>query len=409
MLLPVSALPGGTLAQAPRFIDWLARAGQRWWQVLPLGPPDEFGSPYASPSAFAAWPGLLADPHARVDEADREAFRAANAYWIDDWVAAAGPGALDDQVRFAREWAGVRAYAAARGVRIAGDVPFYVAGGSADVTAHPELFAGDVVAGVPPDDFSADGQLWGNPPYLWDAMRAEGHRWWVERLRRAAALFDAVRVDHFRGFAAWWAVPRGAPTAREGEWRRGPGAEVIDAVRREVPQLGLFAEDLGIITPDVVELRERLGLPGMVVLQYAFGGGWDNPHRFDNHAVRSVVVTGTHDNPTVLGWWAAQGDDVRRHAHEAAASWGVVEEAPHRMLVRLALASRAGLAVIPAQDLLGLGDEARTNTPGTVEGNWRWRLEDGQLTDALAAWLRRAADAAGRLPEPEPRAGAPAA
>lgn len=166
MLLPVSALPGGTLAQAPRFIDWLARAGQRWWQVLPLGPPDEFGSPYASPSAFAAWPGLLADPHARVDEADREAFRAANAYWIDDWVAAAGPGALDDQVRFAREWAGVRAYAAARGVRIAGDVPFYVAGGSADVTAHPELFAGDVVAGVPPDDFSADGQ-WGNPPYLW--------------------------------------------------------------------------------------------------------------------------------------------------------------------------------------------------------------------------------------------------
>lgn len=399
MLLPVSALPGGTLAAAPRLIDWLAHAGLRWWQVLPIGPPDPYGSPYASPSAFAAWPGLLGAPHARVTDDERAAFRATHAYWIDDWLAVAGPDALDDQVRFAREWSAVRAYAAERGVRILGDVPFYVSGGSADVMAHPGLFLTDVVAGVPPDDFSADGQLWGNPPYDWDAMRASGYRWWVERMRRAAGLFDAVRLDHFRAFAGWWAVPAGAENARTGEWRPGPGQAVFDAIRAEVT-IGLIAEDLGIITPDVVELRERLHLPGMVVLQYAFGGGWDNPHRMHNHQADRVVVTGTHDNPTIAGWWARQDEDVRRAAREAAAEWGVAEEAPHRMLVRLALASPAGLAVIPAQDLLGLGDEARTNTPGTVEGSWRWRLPEGALTDELAGWLRRALDRADRLPAP---------
>lgn len=399
VLLPVAALPGGTLAAAPHLIDWLVRAGQSWWQVLPLGPPDAFGSPYASPSAFACSPALLADPHARVGDADREAFRAAHAYWIDDWVAVAGPGSLDDQVRFAREWAGVRAYAAARGVRIMGDVPFYVAGGSADVVAHPGLFADDAVAGVPPDDFSADGQLWGNPPYDWEAMRDDGYRWWVERLRRAGEMFDAVRLDHFRGFAAWWAVPPGATTARDGEWRPGPGTAVVEAARSAVEGLGLVAEDLGIITPDVVELRERLGLPGMVVLQYAFGGGWDNPHRLDAHPTRAMVVTGTHDNPTIAGWWHGAGDDVRHRARETAVAWGIHDEAPHRMLVRLALASRAGLAIVPVQDILGLGDEARTNTPGTVEGNWRWRLDEGRLTGDLADWLRRATDTAGRLPQ----------
>ncbi len=399
VLLPLSALPGGTLAGAPRVIDWLARAGQGWWQVLPVGPPDAHGSPYASPSAFAAWPGLLADPHSRVGEAEREGVREANAYWIGDWVAAAGPDALDDQVRFTREWAAVRSYAAARGVRILGDVPFYVAGGSADVAAHPGLFLTDVVAGVPPDDFSADGQLWGNPPYDWEAMRADGYRWWVERLRRGAQLFGAVRLDHFRAFSAWWAVPAGAQTAREGEWRPGPGGAVIEAARREVGDMGFVAEDLGIITADVVDLREYLDLPGMVVLQYAFGSDWDNPHRLENHVAHRVVVTGTHDNPTIASWWQRQDEDTRRSVREAAAAWGVNEEAPHRTLVRLALASPAGLAIVPAQDLLGLGDEARTNTPGTVDGNWRWRLADGQLTDDLADWLRRATDRAGRLAE----------
>lgn len=393
----MSALPGGTLAGARPFLDWMARAGQRWWQVLPLGPPDAHGSPYASPSAFAGWSGVLEHPGSRVAETEREALRAAEGYWIDDWVAHAGAEALDDQVRFAREWGAVRAYAAERGVRIIGDVPFYVAGGSADVRAHPALFLTDAVAGVPPDDFSDDGQLWGNPPYDWDAMRADGYRWWVERLRRLARLVDAARIDHFRGFAAWWAVPPGATTAREGEWRTGPGDALFARMREDVPGLGLIAEDLGVITPDVVALRERLGLPGIRVLQYAFGGGDDNPHRIENHPERAMVVTGTHDNDTITGWWAAQPEHVREHVTWRAGVAGLAEDSPHRTLIRLALSSRAGLAVVPMQDVLGLGTEARFNTPGTVQGNWSWGLGAGVLRDDAADWLRSATEAAGRL------------
>lgn len=397
VLLHVTALPGGTLAGAPRFVDWLARAGQRWWQVLPLGPPDAFGSPYAGASAFAGWSGLLAHPDARVTEGERDDLRAVCAYWIDDWERAAGAGAIDDQVRFAREWGAVRAYAADRGISLLGDVPFYVAGGSADHRAHPGLFLDDVVAGVPPDDFSADGQLWGNPPYDWAAMAADGYRWWVERLRRTAALVDAARIDHFRGFAAWWAVPVGATTAIAGEWRPGPADALFHRLRDEVPDLGLIAEDLGVITPDVVALIERLGLPGIRVLQYAFNDDPDNPHRLANHPQCAMVVTGTHDNDTIMGWWRVQSDEVRGRAMATAATWGVHEDEPHRAMVRLVLASPAGLAVVPVQDLLGLGSDARTNTPGVAHGNWAWRLQPGMLTDDLADRLHDATGRADRL------------
>lgn len=397
VLLHATALPGGTLAGAPRFIDWLARAGQSWWQLLPLGPPDSFGSPYAGASAFAGWPGLLARPAAKVSEGERDDLRAQCAFWIDDWERWAGPGALDDQVRFTREWAGLRDYAAERGVRLLGDVPFYVAADSADHRAHPELFLADVVGGVPPDDFSADGQLWGNPPYDWAASSADGHEWWVQRLRRLAQLVDAARIDHFRGFAAWWAVPAGASTAIGGEWRPGPGAALFERVAAEVPQLGLIAEDLGVITSDVVELRERLGLPGMRVLQYAFNDDAGNPHRLEHHPQRALVVTGTHDNDTITGWWRVQPEQVQRRALAQAATWGVHEAEPHRALVRLALASPAGLAIVPVQDLLALGSEARFNTPGVAAGNWSWRVDGAQLDPALADWLREATDDAGRL------------
>ncbi len=389
VLLHVGSLPGGRLGEdAYAFVDWLAEAGQSWWQILPLTPPDGHGSPYASPSAFAGWPGLLAHPRAAVSGVELADFRERNLYWIDDWVRAAGPDALADQVRFDREWSALRAHAADRGVRIMGDIPFYVAPGAADVAAHPGLFRTDLVAGVPPDAFTADGQLWGNPTYDWDAMARDGQRWWIERLRRGATLHDCLRIDHFRAFEAWWGVPRDALSASEGAWYPGPGAAVIEAAREQLGDLSLVAEDLGIITPGVHELMERLGLPGMRVLQFAFPGWPDNTHRPEHHPERSVVYSGTHDNDTAHGWWQHADPQARHEAWETAAAMGIHDDRPERLLTRMALASRAGLAIVTMQDLLGLDSRARLNTPGTVHGNWSWRLRPGELTPELAAWLR---------------------
>lgn len=399
VLLHVSSLPGGRLGrEAFAFVDWLADAGQSWWQVLPLTPPDRHGSPYSSPSAFAASPALLARPRAPVSAARVAEFRERNAYWIADWERFAGPGAVEAQARLHREWGSLRDHATSRGVRILGDLPFYVAPRGADVRARPELFRRDLVAGVPPDAFTADGQLWRNPVYDWPAMRRDGYAWWVERLRRSADLVDGARIDHFRAFVAWWGVPRGARTARGGRWHPGPGGAVLEAARGRLGPLALVAEDLGVITDPVRALIDRLGLPGMRVLQFAFPGGAANPHRPQNHPRRCVAYSGTHDNDTAAGWWASAGPRARTAATEAAAALGIRDEQPHRLLVRMALASPAGLAVVPAQDLLGLGSAARLNTPGTARGNWRWRLRAGQLTPALAAWLRDRTDEAGRLP-----------
>ncbi|MGH3129449.1 MAG: 4-alpha-glucanotransferase [Gaiellaceae bacterium] len=389
MLHPTS-LPGGRLGpEARRFVDWLAAAGQSWWQLLPLGPPDKGGSPYMASSAFAGWTGLLAEPGAPVTDAELDSFVARQGYWIGDWAAFAGEDAVAGQVRFEREWSALRAYAAGRRVRLIGDVPIYVAGGGADHVAHPELFQRGVVAGAPPDALSASGQLWGNPLYSWPAHRIEGYRWWIERLRRTFELVDLTRIDHFRGFVAYWSVPAGARTAKGGRWRRGPGAGLFRAAEAELGALPVIAEDLGLITRAVYRLRDELGFPGMVVLEFAFDGRRGNPHRPENHAERSVVYTGTHDTDTARGWW----DSLSATEREAT---GLDPAEPHWSLIELALGSRARLAIFPLQDVLGLGSEARMNRPGETAGNWAWRLESGQLTDELAARLRAATEAMGR-------------
>ncbi len=405
-----TSLPGGRLgADAFRFVDWLAEAGQSWWQMLPLGPPDRHGSPYKSRSAFAASHLLLADPAAAVTREEEEAFRARHAFWIGDWERfAGGRRALHEQIRFEREWSALRAYAAQRGVRLIGDLPIYVAAQSADHLAHPELFAPGAVAGVPPDLYTSRGQLWGNPLYDWPALRRRGYRWWTERLRRTFELFDLARIDHFRGFVAYWAVPEGAPDARRGRWLRGPGAAPFLAARRELGELALIAEDLGVITPAVTRLRDRLALPGMVVLEWAFEpGDPDSPHRLENHREHSVVYTATHDQETLCGWW--QGlDAVRRAAvGEELRARAIREREPPWSLIRLALSSRASLAMMQAQDILGLGNEARMNVPGRAGGNWRWRLAPGALTPALARRLREVTQESGRLAAAFARGGRP--
>jgi 4-alpha-glucanotransferase len=394
VLLHPTSLPGGRLGgDAYRFVDWLAAAGQSWWQILPLGPPDEHGSPYRSSSAFACWEGLLAEPDAPVSEPEIERFVARNRYWVEDWVDFAGERALAGQVRFEREWSALREYARARGVRLIGDLPMYVAPGSADHLAHPELFQPGDVAGVPPDEWSATGQLWGNPLYDWHALRATGYRWWIERFRRTFELVDVARLDHFRGFVAYWSVPKDDRVATGGRWRRGPGRALFDVVRGELGALPLIAEDLGVITPAVCRVRDELGLPGMAVLHFLLGGRGDPLAIPENR----IAYTGTHDNDTSLGWWRTADERTRQRTLRAAASAGIDESEPSWVLVRLALTSRARVSIVPAQDLLGLGSDARMNTPATVRGNWQWRLEPDQLDDALAARLRDATADSRRL------------
>jgi 4-alpha-glucanotransferase len=391
VLLHPTSLPGGTLGpEAERFVDWLAEAGQQWWQVLPLGPPDSVGSPYRSDSAFASWRGFLHDPDAPVDPDEARAFREREGWWLEDWLAFAGEDALADQVRFDREWGALRRYAAERDVRLIGDVPIYVAPGGADHLAHPELFQRGFVAGAPPDPLGPEGQLWGNPLYDWDAVAGRGYRWWIDRLKRTFELFDLTRIDHFRGFAQYWAVPEGAETARDGEWREGPRDALFRAVEAELGELPVIAEDLGLITPDVIELRKRLGFPGMLVLLFAFNDDPDNPYKPHNHEEDDVVYTGTHDTNTVRGWWDELSEEER-------AKTGLAADEPHWSMIELAYASPARLALIPAQDVLGLGAEAQMNRPGTSEGNWSWRLDPGQLTPEHARRLRELGERYARL------------
>ncbi|HUJ34554.1 MAG TPA: 4-alpha-glucanotransferase [Solirubrobacteraceae bacterium] len=397
--LHLTSLPGGRLGpEAYRFVDWLAAAGQTWWQVLPLGPPDRYGSPYKARSAFAAWPGLLGSPRAPVSRLEVLEFRRLEAFWAVDWERFSARGALADQVRFSREWNALRAYASERGVRLFGDVAIYVAPGSADHRAHPELFRSGLVAGAPPDAFSDDGQLWGNPVYDWPALRRQQYRWWVERARRTRSLFDLARIDHFRGFVSYWGVPAGARTARSGRWHRGPGRSLFDAFSRSLGSLSLVAEDLGVITPAVTALRESLGLPGMVVLQFGFDPRKPRSvHRFENHVEDRVVYTGTHDHDTARGWYSGLPGDERAFVDAAFARYGVEERDPWWSLIRLALRSPARVAMLQAQDVLGLGSEARMNDPRRAAGSWRWRMEAGALTPALARRLREATEDAGRV------------
>lgn len=304
------------------------------------------------------------------------------------------------QFLFFRQWEQVRDAARARGIRIMGDVPIYVAADSADVWGAQERFQLDenglptAVAGVPPDYFSATGQRWGNPLYRWDEMRASGYRWWIERVRMNLRMAHIVRLDHFRGFAAYWEIPASEETAVHGRWMPGPGVELFDALREEFGELPLVAEDLGFITEDVHELRRAVGLPGMKVLQFGFTQP-DSAHLPHQYDPETVVYTGTHDNDTTRGWFEhAQSDEVENVATYFGPTDAVgIADA----MIRAAYASVAEIAIVPAQDILGLGSEARMNTPGAEHGNWTWRIAAGALTHEHAAALRKLAVLTGRL------------
>lgn len=426
VLLHVTSLPPGDIhAQAERFADWAQRAGFAVWQTLPPGPADAQGSPYQPDSACAGNEQLFAsDP--LPDAAQIAAFAADNADWLDDYAlfrALSGayperawtdwPAPLRDrdpaalaaarvehataiaatvaaQCRFDLGWQALRARARTHSLRLFGDVPLFVAHHSADVWAQRELFELTVdgrcasVVGVPPDYFSADGQWWGYPPYDWQAMEAEGFAWWQQRFALQARRFDLVRIDHFRGLAAFWRIPADARSAREGEWVPGPGLAALQALAAVLGDTRLVAEDLGVITDDVIALRHSAGMPGMRVLQFAFDGDPRNPHLPAQYEADTVCYTGTHDNDTTLGWWQSL-DAAAQSRVRAVIGAGSMPDT----LIDYAWASPAPLVIVPMQDLLGLDSRARMNTPGTTAGNWLWRMDSAALDPARAQVLHR--------------------
>jgi 4-alpha-glucanotransferase len=309
------------------------------------------------------------------------------------------------QFFFQEQWRALRFACAQRSIRVVGDVAIFVAYDSADVWAHRDLFrlrddlSPDVVSGVPPDAFSATGQRWGNPLYNWDAMRAHNYEWWIQRLRWAAQTCDYIRLDHFRGFEQFWEIPANEPTAVNGRWVDGPKDELFDRLREALGGLPFFAEDLGYITPEVEALRERHKIPGLAVLQFGFsdpGAHIYLPHRFTRDR---VVYTGTHDNNTSQGWWAEAPEHERRAAEVYA---GPFPDGVNWALIRLAQASVADLAVVPLQDILGLGSEARLNKPSVPDGNYLWRFSSAALTADLADRLARLAEITDRVPQSFP-------
>lgn len=323
-----------------------------------------------------------------------------------------------DQVCFAqflqfRQGDQLKAYAHSKGVRLIGDLPFFVSPDSADVWANPELFLLDesrrprFLAGVPPDYFSAQGQLWGNPVYNWDALRATGYRWAIDRIRALLAHVDAIRLDHFRGFAAAWHVPAGAATAQSGQWVQGPGGNFFEMILKELAHLPFVVEDLGIITPDVQSLRDQFQLPGTRVLQFAFDGNSDNPYLPRNFVANTVAYTGTHDNPPTREWYDELPDYQRQNF------WSYLNRAPGgsadaaSALIGLAWSSKAALAIAPLQDVLNLGAESRMNVPGRPAGNWRWRVRAEMLSNSALEWLGELTTGSGRAGRPDEKADFP--
>lgn len=312
------------------------------------------------------------------------------------------------QYMFRQQWNKLKTYANGKGIRIIGDIPIYVAFDSSDAWANPELFQFDencnptAVAGCPPDAFAKTGQLWGNPLYNWEYHKKTGYRWWLDRLTACFELYDAVRIDHFRGFDAYYAIPAGAKTAEVGEWRPGPGYELFAAMKKELGAREVIAEDLGFLTPSVLRLVKRTGFPGMKVLQFAFDSKEESDYLPHNYPHNCVVYTGTHDNDTVLGWYRTLNRRDRKFCREYLNLTRARKETLQWEFIRAALSSVADLAVLPMQDYLGLGSEARINTPSTLGNNWQWRMQSGAFTEELAEKMRAYAKLYGRAPRREP-------
>ncbi|QAA31985.1 4-alpha-glucanotransferase [Clostridium manihotivorum] len=487
ILLPIASLPSkygiGTFSKnAYKFIDKLKEAGQKYWQILPLGPTGYGDSPYQSFSTFAGNPyfidlealiesGYLTEEECEAfdfgdderyidyekiylsrfkalriayersninDNVEFKEFIDGNSFWLEDYslymaiknhnggkswseweedlrvrkssTIESLKKLFEDEIMFykfqqfmfIKQWLKLKTYANENGIKIIGDIPIYVAFDSADAWANPELFQFDEeskpisVAGVPPDAFSATGQLWGNPLYDWEYHKKTSYAWWIERIAYSFKLYDVVRVDHFRGFDEYYSVPFGEPTAEHGQWRKGPGYEIFDAVKKALGDVNIIAEDLGFLTDTVLELVRKTGYPGMKVLEFAFDSREAGDYMPHNYNRNSVVYTGTHDNETITEWYNRINVEDRDLANE----YLDIDESKikdvHWKFIKLAFSTVSDLAIIPIQDYLGLGAEARINIPSTLGENWKWRLLEEDFTDQLVEKIRRIVKLYGR-------------
>lgn len=494
ILLPVFSLPsehgiGCFSKEAYQFVDMLKKAGQSYWQILPLGPTGYGDSPYQSFSTFAGNPyfidlaalageGLLTDAESREYDSEEqdesidyekiyktrfkvlkkaherfrdrmagghherdayEKFVSENAFWLDDyslymavkdknngvsWNEWDAPlknreeEALSEareelaeeisfykfqQYEFDRQWKKLHSYANEQGVKIIGDIPIYVAFDSADTWAAPQMFQFDEnnepegVAGCPPDAFSATGQLWGNPLYDWEYHKKTGYEWWIRRIEHCLKLYDVVRIDHFRGFDEYYSIPYGETTAINGQWMPGPGMDLFRAIEEKLGRPEIIAEDLGFLTPSVLKLLKDSGFPGMKVLQFAFDARESSNYLPHTYPENCVVYTGTHDNDTTRGWYHAVGKYARDFAKEYMCKPRLDEDSLAEDFICLAMGSVADLCVIPMQDYLGLGSEARINIPSTLGGNWVWRMKNGQFDEEMAGEILRVTKLYGRI------------
>ena len=486
ILLPVSSIPSkygiGTFSkQAYAFIDSLEKAGQSYWQILPLGPTGYGDSPYQSFSTFAGNPYYI-DLEALIEEgylseadcekcdfgdndeyvdyekiylsrfkvlkiafcnshiekvAEFQTFVKENSYWLDDYalymavknsfdgkswsewdeeIKLRKPAAMKryrekyaeevaffmfQQYLFAKQWFALKEYANRKKIQIIGDIPIYVAFDSADTWANPELFQLDdtltpvAVAGCPPDSFSVTGQLWGNPLYRWDYHKKTGYAWWMKRIAYCYELYDVVRIDHFRGFDEYYSIPYGDETAEYGHWEKGPGYDIFKTMKEQLGNRAVIAEDLGFLTKSVINLVKKTGYPGMKILQFAFDSREENDYLPHNYATNSIVYTGTHDNDTTIGWYSQLTRKDKKFARKYLNIRGTKDI--QWAFIRAAMASVSDTCVIPMQDYLGLGAEARTNIPSTLGINWKWRMLEGQFTDELAERIYEVSKLYGRV------------
>ena len=488
ILLPVTSLPspygiGCFSKEAYEFVDQLEKAGQKYWQILPLGPTGYGDSPYQSFSTFAGNPymidlttlieeGLLtqeecaacdfgSDPscvdygkiylhrnellykaysRSKIEEnIEFQTFCEQNKEWLHDYAmyraikfqfGEKGWNEWDDDIRvrnpealayyeekckdeilyqkylqyeFSKQWKKLKGYANKKGIEIIGDVPIYVAFDSADSWSHPELFQFDEnntpieVSGCPPDGFSTTGQLWGNPLYDWEYHKKTDYAWWVSRIEYSRYLYDIVRIDHFRGFDEYYAIPYGDETAENGKWKQGPGYDIFRAIKEKMGSMKIIAEDLGYLTDSVIELVKKTGYPGMKIIQFAFDSRESGDYHPYNYGKNSIVYTGTHDNNTICGWYEVLSEEDRQTALDYLGRENLNDDEIAWAFIRLAQSTAADTCIIPLQDYLGLGKEARLNTPSVLGGNWNWRFLSGDFNDALVKRIRKMCEIYGRI------------